>query len=190
MDSVLAKAKALTSEVLQPGGLAVDATLGNGHDACHLAALVGPRGQLYGVDIQPEAITSSHARLVENGLADQAVLIEGDHSELTALLPNEIVGRVDAVMFNLGYLPGGDHKIITRPENTIPALEAALKLLRPGGRITVVMYIGHAGGKAEYNKVMNWAAKRDQTCVEVLHYRFINQVRCPPELLVFERKKD
>lgn len=50
------------------------------------------------------------------------------------------------VAFNLGYLPGGDKTIITKPETTLPALEAAKGILMPGGLISLVVYVGHPGG--------------------------------------------
>jgi len=40
-------------------------------------------------------------------------------------------------MFNLGYLPSGDHSISTRPETTIQALSKAMELLVTGGIITL-----------------------------------------------------
>lgn len=42
-------------------------------------------------------------------------------------------GTVQAILFNLGYLPGGDHRIATRPNSTIQAVRVGLELLKPGG---------------------------------------------------------
>jgi hypothetical protein len=50
------------------------------------------------------------------------------------------------VAFNLGYLPGGDKTIITKPETTLIALEAAKGILMAGGLISLVVYVGHPGG--------------------------------------------
>lgn len=187
MLSILDKAKQLTAEVLSDGSTAIDATLGNGHDAVHLAKHLGPTGHLIGIDIQPEAVRSSRERLTTAGWREQVTLIEGDHADLEDLLPSAVVGEVDAVMFNLGYLPGSDHSVTTRPESTVPALEQATRVLRPGGRMTVVMYKGHSGGVAEYEAVMQWATELDQASLEVLHYRFVNQMHRPPELLAVEK---
>jgi hypothetical protein len=46
----------------------------------------------------------------------------------------------------LGYLPGGDKTITTVSETTQLALEAAKKILIPGGLISLVVYVGHPGG--------------------------------------------
>lgn len=55
-------------------------------------------------------------------------------------------GYFRLVAFNLGYLPGGDKGIITRSETTLLALEAAKRILMPGGLISLVVYVGHPGG--------------------------------------------
>ena len=59
-------------------------------------------------------------------------------------------------MFNLGYLPGGEKEIITRPATTLPALAQSLEILTPGGVLTVVCYRGHPGGREEYEAVLAW----------------------------------
>lgn len=50
------------------------------------------------------------------------------------------------VAFNLGYLPGGNKAITTKSETTLQALEAASRILKPGGLISLVVYVGHPGG--------------------------------------------
>ena len=129
--SAAAWARLFIGEALLPGSVVVDATMGNGRDTLFLAGAVGPAGRVYAFDIQPAALKATAALLAEAGLADRAQLIQADHSLLQQHLP----GPVDAVMFNLGYLPGGDHSTITRPDSTRAALQAALSLLAPGGRV-------------------------------------------------------
>jgi len=90
-------------------------------------------------------------------------VVEGDHAEMARWLPPEWQGRVAAVVFNLGYLPGGDHSRLTRSESTIAALEAAACLLAPEGVITVMAYPGHPGGADELSAVEAWLRKLDQT---------------------------
>ena len=53
----------LIEGALAPGGRAVDATLGNGHDALWLCDLVGETGRVYGFDVQQEAVERSRTRL-------------------------------------------------------------------------------------------------------------------------------
>ena len=37
---------------------------------------------------------------------------------------------VKLVCFNLGYFPGGDRNIITKPETTVAGIQAAMQLLQ------------------------------------------------------------
>jgi len=90
-------------------------------------------------------------------------------------------------MFNLGYLPGGDHAIKTRPHTTLAALAAALGALKRGGIITLVVYSGHPGGEEEYRAVKAYLAGLPQQEFAVLEYRFINQKNMPPLLFAVTR---
>lgn len=141
---------------LQPGGLTIDATLGNGHDALFLARRVGPSGRLFGFDRQAEAVRNSLARLAAAGAATQATLYLAGHETLLTRLPPHAVGAIDAAMFNLGYLPGGDKSQTTRPETTLAALDQVWQALRPGGRLSVIAYVGHPGGADEQAAVAGW----------------------------------
>ena len=91
-------------------------------------------------------------------------------------------------MFNLGYLPGGDKSVVTRPETTRRALEEALEWLRPGGLTTVVCYTGHPGGREDAAAVEAWARQVDQQQADVLRYGFVNQRSRPPYLIAAEKK--
>ncbi|MFP4147145.1 MAG: tRNA (mnm(5)s(2)U34)-methyltransferase [Halorhodospira sp.] len=148
---------------LHYGSLAVDATAGNGHDTCFLAELVGATGYVLALDIQHTALIRTRQRLREASLIPQSVMVRADHARLACLTPRHWRGSVDAVMFNLGYHPGGDRPLITTPSSTRAALDAAHKLLRPGGVISVLAYRGHPGGAEEAWCVARWmgrAAKR------------------------------
>jgi SAM-dependent methyltransferase len=136
------------ADVLLEGDFAVDATAGNGHDTAFLAARVGLVGQVFAFDVQPEAIAATNALLAESGLRN-VTLSQKSHAELESALPHDVVGGVGAVMFNLGYLPGGDHAVVTEAQSTLAAIDAALRILRDGGVLTIVAYPGHAGGAAE-----------------------------------------
>ena len=72
-------------------------------------------------------------------------------------MDQNVSGPLRAVVFNLGYLPGGDRTVITRPETTMPALDQAFKLLMPDGILMVTVYPGHGGGSDEQRAVNDWA---------------------------------
>jgi ubiquinone/menaquinone biosynthesis C-methylase UbiE len=56
---------------ISEGDIVVDATLGNGNDTVKLAKMVGiakGKGQVFGFDIQEEALRSTEETLKKNGL--------------------------------------------------------------------------------------------------------------------------
>lgn len=142
----------VVADNVRPGDVVVDATLGNGHDTLFLARCVGNSGKVYGFDVQQDAINATHGRLAGAGVAEQVyqLHLEG-HENMADYVPEE----VQAVMFNLGYLPGGDKRRITQLVTTLLALQRALELLSPGGVVTVMCYPGHEGGEAESEAVSN-----------------------------------
>jgi predicted methyltransferase len=150
-------AHALIAEVTGPGNTVLDATMGNGHDTAFLAAHVSPGGTVWALDIQPEALAATRARLTH--LTDCRVeLRQVGHERLAELN----TGPLQAAMFNLGYLPGSDHSTTTRPSTTCTALDTVCERLLPGGRCTVLAYIGHEGGAEEARQVENWCRGLDQ----------------------------
>ncbi len=136
-------------QLVKPGDHVVDATAGNGHDTLVLAELVGEEGLVFAFDVQQAALENSHKRLEEAGLASRVRFFEEGHERMASRLPEPLHGRLTAVVFNLGYLPGSDKRCITRPDTTLAALRQAVRLLRPGGIASVLAYRGHAGGLAE-----------------------------------------
>jgi 16S rRNA C1402 N4-methylase RsmH len=133
---------------LKSGDIAIDATAGNGHDTVFLAERVGSSGRVYAFDIQPVAIEKTEHRLRASGCVN-VWLICGSHADLDQCIPAADRGHVAAIMFNLGYLPGGDKSIATDEDSTRSAIDQASRLIRPGGRISIVAYTGHDGGSAE-----------------------------------------
>jgi len=142
------------TQVLAAGDLAVDATCGNGNDTLHLARLVGPQGTVIAIDIQAEALEETRQRLASEGLDDGRVsLVRACH---TTMCDHLLPATAALVMFNLGYLPGGDHALTTRAETTPAALDAAALALRPGGLLMVTCYPGHSEGAREAGAVAEW----------------------------------
>lgn len=165
------------------GDVVVDATCGNGHDTVFLAALVGSAGQVYAFDIQPQALAATEKKLLASNLQTHVKLQEANHAT-EAYWPQ---APLAAVMFNLGYLPGGSHTLITQPATTVRALEIAKERLKSGGIITLMVYTGHAGGVDEYQAVRHYCQSLPQQEFTVLEYQFINQRQHPPILLAITR---
>ncbi len=151
----LAVAHDWVRRTVRPGARVVDATAGNGHDTLFLAELVGEGGRVDAFDIQPEAIRATCRAAEAAGLRDRVEPHACSHARMAEFVPRGL----EAAMFNLGYLPGGDKSVTTTIEETLPALRAAFELLGPGGLLTVMCYPGHAGGREECDAVKDaWAA--------------------------------
>jgi SAM-dependent methyltransferase len=165
----------ILAEAVRPGDLAVDATVGNGHDTALLARLVGPSGLVHGFDVQAEAIASAERLLAAAGLAERVRLHALGHEHMAQTLPEADRGRAAAVVFNLGYLPGGDETRVTRPETTLAALEGSREILAPGGVIALACYGGHAGGAEEIGAVAAWCRALPFAGWRVARYELINK---------------
>jgi len=177
---------------LRPGDAAIDATVGNSLDTLQLARLVGPTGRVLGLDIQAEAIREARSRLITAGLLDRVALVRCGHERVGRLVAKDGPFGPDqlrAVMFNLGYRPGGNPEITTRAATTIPALEAALTRLPVGGLLTIVIYRGHAGGTEESSAVFDWI-RRTPRAVEVVHYEALRTRQPAPELVALAPRAD
>lgn len=172
------------AQALGEGEIAVDATAGNGNDTLFLARTVGPQGQVYAFDIQEDALDKTRRRLAEAGELLQTRLIKDGHENLAQY----VQGPVAAIMFNLGYLPRGNHEIITRPETTCRAIEAGLELLGPRGIMSIVVYSGHPGGDREAAEVESMVQKLNQTRFSVLRMDFVNRKHNSPYLILVEKE--
>ncbi|MFP6763154.1 MAG: FAD-dependent oxidoreductase, partial [Planctomycetaceae bacterium] len=97
---------------VDPGATVIDATAGNGHDTLFLAELVGPQGMVFAFDVQVQAIEQTRSRLEQAGVTN-VTLLNCSHADMTDAVPRPHHKLVSAVMFNLGFLPGGDHSLTT-----------------------------------------------------------------------------
>lgn len=161
---------------LPHAALCIDATCGNGGDTaflCGLSAASG--GRVLGFDIQPEAIASTRAHLAQKGFT--AELHRDSHANL---LQYVTPGTADAVMFNFGWLPGADHAVFSTAGSSIPALEAALTALRPGGVLSAILYSGRVIGSDEKRHILQWARALPLTKCTVLVCDFANWADTAP----------
>lgn len=188
MSYVLRSARYLAADclkqVVQPGDTVIDATLGNGHDTCMLADLVGEGGRVIGFDVQPSAVESTRNALKAQGLLDRCALHCTGHQHMAEY----VKPPVRAAVFNLGWLPGGDKAITTHWETTRTAIAAALSLLAPLGVCTVCAYPGHAAGDEERAALMDWLSTLRPQEFNVLHHRFLNAGPGAPECFIIQKQ--
>ena len=158
--------------------LCVDATCGNGGDTAFLCGLTAPEGKVLAFDIQPQAIASTRARLESSGIpAQRYELVLGSHADLLQYVQP---GTADAVMFNFGWLPGADHGVFSTAQSSIPALEAALQAVRPGGVVSAILYSGQVIGCQEKQEVLAWMRALPLKSFTVLVCDFANWAETAP----------
>lgn len=168
--------RALTADFLKKGDFAIDATTGWGNDFMHLCRCCGTEGQVWGFDVQKQAIEHTQGLLDEfsNQQKNSHQLFCKSHSFIGQELERFIEERglsqiadpdqlrkainLKCVVFNLGYLPRSDKKVITEPESTLSAIMHSLAFLADGGICAVTLYPGHCGGDIEAQKVKRFLA--------------------------------
>ncbi|MDQ2085777.1 class I SAM-dependent methyltransferase [Herbivorax sp. ANBcel31] len=171
---------------VKEGDTVVDATCGNGNDTIFLAQLVGKAGKVFAFDIQDRALTKTNKKLHDLKIENRVSLIKDGHENMDF----HVDKNIKAVMFNLGYLPGGNHNISTKADTTICALKKAMDLLVTGGIITLVIYYGKDSGFDEKEKILTFLECINQKKFIVMKTDFINQSNCPPILVCIEKLRN
>lgn len=171
-----------------PAGNFIDATLGNGNDLNHILSNPIFKGNVYGFDIQADALSATRELLDSHSvhLNGHYQLIQDSHANINHYLPEEF--SLHGAIFNLGYLPGGDHTITTQYDSTLAALKQITQHLVKKGQVIVVIYSGHPAGQIEKNTLLHELSLWPQESFQVLQYGFINQRNSPPMTLVIEKR--
>jgi SAM-dependent methyltransferase len=172
-------------QVILPGDSVLDATAGRGRDALFLAECVGPAGKVYALDIQEEALKETHLLLQAKGMADRVNLYCLDHARCREVIKEQL----RAVIFNLGYLPGSDHRIVTRRDSTVKGLQEALELLQAGGLAALTVYRGHPGAEEEAEGLKEFLASLCKQDYSVLEGRYINQGKKSPYWVMVQKNR-
>ncbi len=173
------------SGYLFEGMKVLDATVGNGLDAEYICERIGETGTLDGIDLQSIAIDKSRERLTKSGLTNFNLICK-DHSEIDRLY---LVETFDMIVYNLGYLPTADKTITTTLYKTEMSLNAALRLVKIGGIISVTVYPGHEEGRIESDWIQSWSQNLNPKTYHVMKLYYVNQKQSSPYLLLIERKK-
>ena len=165
---------------LKEGDVAVDFTMGNGHDTEFLSKTVGPTGHVFAFDVQEQALASTADRLRETGCPDNCTLILDSHHNVKQYVDVPI----KAGMFNLGYLPGSDKTVTTMRATTLPAIEAAIELMDRDAIILVAVYPGHAEGEAEGKLVCEYLSSLSRYKVCATQIKILNSPTSPFFILI------
>lgn len=138
----------------------VDATCGNGFDTLFLAKCAQNSGKVFAFDVQKSAVENTRRLLAQNSALDNVEIFQTSHEFLKEKIPQKYFGKINAAMFNLGWLPKSDKKIITNPESTLKALRALEEIAdKNQNLVSVLAYPAHDGGRREFMEVEKYAAQ-------------------------------
>jgi hypothetical protein len=152
--------------------VAVDATLGNGYDTDFLS---NNFKKVFSFDIQSSAVENYRVKNKDN-----VILENRSHENLKEFINCE----VDCIMYNLGFLPGGDKSITTTVSSTISSIKEALTLLSAGGIISIAVYNGHEEGKREETAILDFVKNLPKKQFAVLLHSFINRINAPMLIII------
>lgn len=199
----------LCAEVLTPGDMAVDLTLGNGNDCLHLARCVQARttGGVLGFDIQHTALERSAALLAEHDFLacihtddykDTPYANTDPYSDVTTgvhmfhsghqFLDLHLKRAPKVILGNLGYLPGADHCITTESRHILSAVKQGLEALLPKGRLILVVYPGHESGSEEAEALTQFFSDLSKQLWDIIRIGCPNALKAPI-LLGAERRR-
>jgi ubiquinone/menaquinone biosynthesis C-methylase UbiE len=175
----------ILADNFKEGGFAVDATCGNGHDTLFLSNIAGESGRVYSIDIQKEALERSRLLIKESGRYDNVTFFNISHDKIDSIVD----GNPDCIVFNLGFLPGGDKSITTVSEVTLSAVEKGLRILTKGGLLLIAVYHGHPNGMIEKEAVLEFTKSLNQKMYNCSKIEFVNQINNPPILYIIEKRQ-
>jgi tRNA G37 N-methylase Trm5 len=166
----------IVKENITENDCVIDMTMGNGNDTLFLSQL---SKKVYAFDIQEEAIKATE-KLLDKNKVNNVVLVHDSHINVL----NYINEQVSIVVFNLGYLPGGDKSISTTYKDTIKAIENVLSILKQNGFIILTVYPGHKEGKIESDHLLDYVHSFSSKDYNVITYQFINKNNSPYNIII------
>lgn len=153
--------------------LAIDATLGNGYDTDFLSRIFR---KVYAFDIQSDVIDQNKAK----GLKNVEYILDSHENFL------KYITSADCIMYNLGFLPGGDKSITTLTSSTISSMQMATNILNSNGIISIAIYEGHQEGRREKDAIMNFVSTLPKNKFGVMSHSVINRENAP-SLIIIEK---
>jgi SAM-dependent methyltransferase len=159
----------------------IDATCGNGKDSLILASILSKKGgrKLICIDIQEQALLNTKTLLEQKTplFFSKVDFILGSHITLPDTSPKLIV-------YNLGYLPKGDKTLTTQADSTLVSVQNALKILTPGGALSITCYPGHLEGLKEQTLLNNFLTNLSPTSFSVTCCKWSNRNASPSLIIV------
>ncbi|MPQ44446.1 tRNA (mnm(5)s(2)U34)-methyltransferase [Clostridium tarantellae] len=161
---------------LKEKNVAIDATLGNGHDTDFLSEIFN---KVYTFDIQ-ELATNTYKEKAKNNV----IVINDSHE----YFKNYVKESVECIIYNLGYLPGENKHITTKANTTLKSICEGLDILAQNGLMFIGIYSGHEEGNVEKEEILKFVKTLPKNRYGVIYQQFLNRNNNPPSLIIIEKK--
>lgn len=148
------------------GEVAVDFTMGNGHDTYFLA---NHFSKVYAFDIQKEALIHTQKRL--SGYENVTYILD-NHKNM-----EYYIDYFDIGVFNLGYLPHSTHFTTTVLSSTKEALFKAIERFQKA--LFIVVYPGHEEGHKESLWIDEYVQTLNTHQYNVSMFKMMNKQKAP-----------
>lgn len=173
---------------VKEGDVCIDATAGNGNDTVFLCRLVGEKGKVLAFDIQEEAVAHTRQRLLDVQMAKRAEVLLDSHTHMYKYVKRE---SISCIVFNFGYLPGGNHQLATRADTSVEAVRQGLGLLKVGGMMSLCIYSGGDSGFQERDAILSFLKSLDTKYYLVILSSYYNRPNHPPiPVMILKLKSD
>lgn len=166
----------IIKDFLENKVVAIDGTLGNGFDTDFLS---NNFEKVYSFEIQKEACD----KYKERNKSNVEVINDSHH-----LFKDYVKDDVDCIMYNLGFLPGGNKSVTTMHTTSLQSIKDGLEMLKSGGIMTICIYKGHAEGAIEETCILSYLSSLPKNKYGVMSHNYLNRADTAPLLLVIEKK--
>ena len=121
-------------------------------------------------------------RYIEKNIKNVFVVCDSHHK-----IDEYVVGKVDCIVYNLGYLPGRDKKVATNAKTTIESIKKGLSLLKPGGIMCIAMYTRYPKRVSEKDELFEFGKTIPKIECSVMVHSFHNRSSSSLILMVVEK---
>src|SRR5690606_32495713 len=101
LENILTFVRTSLQKSVQKGDVAIDATVGNGHDTKFLAELIVENEHVYSFDIHEDEIMATVPLLTPHSLLNRVPLFHTGHENPLDINPEEDYFKISGVNFNL-----------------------------------------------------------------------------------------
>jgi hypothetical protein len=174
------------SALVKEGDTVIDATCGNGRDTlklCQLAISLD-KGEVYAFDVQSEAIHSTLRYISMHLSFEHQKRLHVERRCHSSFPTSLIFASIKLIVYNLGYLPGGNKTYTTRLATTLQSLQQAQELVQPGGVISITCYPGHSEGALEQEGLLDYMKNLPIQTWSCCHHIWINRLQSPSLMLI------